>query len=124
MLASDGSGEEVLSEVIQMSEQQQGNITCTELRGWRTMDDAPRDGTSILVYTHHGNIELTNYFVTRHDDYELEESGLYRKVSKISYEGWNGNYPLLWMPLPVPPEEVAVDGHPIPYAQHPLDDDL
>lgn len=80
------------------------------LGGWMDMDSAPRDGTPILVTTAHGEIELTNYFICKTDDYVPADGGLFAKVSRVYAEGWNGNTPIAWMPAPVPftqPPEAA-----------------
>jgi len=70
---------------------------------WLPIETAPKDGTKILVFTVHGDIELSSWFQTRNDDYELVEGDLYRKVDKLFYAGWNSNMPTHWMPLPDPP---------------------
>jgi len=71
---------------------------------WRPIDSAPKDGTKILVFTHHGDVELSEWFKTLQDRYEPAGDGLFRKVEDVCYEGWNSNLPLFWMPLPAPPE--------------------
>lgn len=70
---------------------------------WQPIETAPRDGTKILVFTIHGDIELTEYYEQWHDEYEPVENDLFRKVRKKAYEGWNSNAFEYWMPLPEPP---------------------
>jgi hypothetical protein len=57
---------------------------------WRPVESAPKDGTKILVYTIHGDVEVTEFCVMR------------RTVSDPVGD-WNGSLPTHWMPLPVPP---------------------
>lgn len=73
---------------------------------WRPMDTAPRDGTKILVWTIHGDIELSDYYRLEHDVYEEAGDGLYRKERRVYHEGWNSNFPVRWMPLPHPPADA------------------
>lgn len=75
-----------------------------EVSGWQPIETAPRDGTRILVFTVHGDIELSEWYEMWSDKYEEVEGGLYRKVPTKSYEGWNSNMPRYWAPLPEPPQ--------------------
>ncbi|MBE3145099.1 MAG: hypothetical protein IMZ61_14450 [Planctomycetes bacterium] len=77
---------------------------------WRPIDTAPKDGTKILVFTIHGDIELSEYCIMENSHYEEVENGLYRKAIDKSTEFWNGNKPVLWMPLPLPPVTRLVHG--------------
>jgi len=72
---------------------------------WATIETAPKDGTKIIVWTVHGEYEMTSWFHLEHDVYEETDSGLYRKRRQCYAEGWNGNIPVLWQPLPPPPEQ-------------------
>jgi hypothetical protein len=72
---------------------------------WFDISTAPKDGTKILVYTVHDEIELSCWFESRMDQYEESGDGLYRKIDKLMHEGWNSNTPTHWQPLPSPPEE-------------------
>jgi hypothetical protein len=75
---------------------------------WQPIETAPRDGTKILVFTVHGEIEISDWYSISHFHYEEAENGLYRKVETCIDEGWNSNMPVCWMPLPPPPiEETA-----------------
>lgn len=71
---------------------------------WRPIETAPKDGTKILVFTVHGDIELSEWYEIWWDDYE-PEGELFRKVRKLSGSGWNSNMPVLWHPLPNPPSQ-------------------
>lgn len=70
---------------------------------WQTMDSAPKDGTKILVWTVHGEIELTEYYRMKHYVYEAV-GDLFERREEVFGEGWNGNRPVLWQPLPLPPD--------------------
>lgn len=71
---------------------------------WQTMESAPKDGTKILVWTVHHEIEMSDYYDISADDYEDAGDGLYRQVKRHIARGWNSNMPVLWQPLPDPPE--------------------
>jgi hypothetical protein len=75
---------------------------------WKPIETAPKDGTKILVVTVHGEIELTEWYEIWHDEYIEASDGLYHKRRVKSHEGWNGNNPQLWMPLPAIP--LLADG--------------
>lgn len=70
---------------------------------WQPIETAPKDGTKILVYTVHGDIELSDWYRFDNSHYEQVEGDLYRKIEDPPTEGWNGNKPVFWMPLPSPP---------------------
>lgn len=72
---------------------------------WQPIETAPQDGTEILVFTVHGEIEKSHWFVTESDEYDPVEGsdGLYRKRVNKYYEGWNSNRFTHWMPQPKPP---------------------
>jgi hypothetical protein len=74
---------------------------------WQPIETAPKDGTKILVYTVHGEIELTFWFTVETDRYDDVGDGLYRKREETVAEGWNGNFPTHWMPLPTPPRATG-----------------
>lgn len=73
---------------------------------WQPISTAPRDGTSILVWTHHDEVEVSSWYQTKGDTYEpIPGTEAYSLVKdKVFYEGWNSNTPTHWMPLPAPPE--------------------
>lgn len=82
-------------------------------RSWQPIASAPMDGTKILVYTVHGDMEITEWVTLAQDVYEPVGGGLYRRIES-THGFWNGNMPVLWMPLPpepeaVPSEDFAVD---------------
>ena len=64
------------------------------------MEAAPKDGTKILVLTVHDEIEVTEYYRLEREVYHDEGNGFYSKRKEIWTEGWNGNAPKAWMPLP------------------------
>lgn len=73
---------------------------------WQPIETAPKDGTQILVYTVHGDIELSEWFVTEtvvHDPVIVNGETLYRHREEAYYSGWNSNEPTHWLPLPPPP---------------------
>jgi len=76
---------------------------------WQPIVTAPKDGTQILVYTTHGDVEVTNWYRVEYDRYEEVEGGLYKKVRELSGEGWNGNFPILWMPMPESPTKAQAN---------------
>lgn len=79
-------------------------------QGWQPIETAPKDGTKILAYTVHGDFELTEWYRVVSDRFEAVEGGLYRKHEDIFSQGWNGNTPTHWMPLPpLPAPPVAGD---------------
>lgn len=75
---------------------------------WQPIETAPRDGTKIIVFTIHGDIEISEYYTRSYDEYEFalatEDGPLYRAVAKVM-EGWNSNVFEYWMPLPQPPKD-------------------
>lgn len=71
-------------------------------QGWQPIETAPRDETKILVFTVHGDIEISESYSITTSDYEPVEGGLYRRVER-TFENWNSNVPTHWMPLPPPP---------------------
>ena len=73
----------------------------------------PMDGTKILVFTVHGEIELSDWYVIPRHHYEHVEHNLYRKIDEEPYDGWNSNTFNWWMPLPgapVQPEHTPSEG--------------
>ena len=78
---------------------------------WQPIETAPKDGTKIIVWTVHDEVEVSEWFRTTGDEYVEAEGGLYRKENKLYYEGWNGNKPTHWMPLPPPPTDGAGEAH-------------
>jgi hypothetical protein len=72
--------------------------------GWQPMETAPKDGTKILVWTLHGDIEISNWYQSWWPEYVEAGDGLYRRENRLSGEGWNSNYPLFWAPLPAAPD--------------------
>lgn len=75
---------------------------------WQPVETAPRDGSKILVYTVHGDIEISEWFETEFPRFEgVEGTDLYRKRIEKVHEGWNSNSFEWWMPLPLPPIEAT-----------------
>lgn len=74
------------------------------MSGWQPIETAPKDGTKILVWTVHNEIELTEWYELRHDKYVEVEGGLFRRKTETYAKGWNGNHPVFWQPLPEPPK--------------------
>ena len=72
---------------------------------WQPIETAPKDGTKIIVLTVHGEIEISEWYVVTTAEYEPAGDGLFRKVETVFSQGWNGNHPTHWMPLPEPPKE-------------------
>lgn len=72
---------------------------------WQSIETAPKDGTRILVFTVHGQYEITEWFQSMTTDHEPidEAAGIYRHKKRMYYEGWNGNAFEFWMPLPPAP---------------------
>jgi hypothetical protein len=71
---------------------------------WQPIETAPKDGSKILVFTIHGDIEISKWCVINNYHYEDVGNGLYRKVFEPPTEFWNGNQPTHWQPLPDPPK--------------------
>lgn len=71
---------------------------------WQPIETAPKDGTKIIVLTVHGEIEISEWYVVTTAEYEPAGDGLFRKVETVFSQGWNGNHPTHWMPLPAPPD--------------------
>ena len=76
----------------------------TITREWQPIRTAPMDGTQILVFTVHGDIELSSFYWMEREIYEAVGAGLFTRRLERSYEGWNSNTPTHWMPLPNPPK--------------------
>ncbi len=57
---------------------------------WQPIETAPQDGTRILVFTVHGDIEISEWYTIC--------------IFDPPTEGWNSNEPTHWMPLPEPPK--------------------
>jgi hypothetical protein len=76
------------------------------MTGWQPIETAPKDGTKILVWTHHDQVEVSEWYETKGDSYEaVEGSDLFRLIiGKVYYEGWNSNTPTHWMPIPDGPK--------------------
>lgn len=71
---------------------------------WQPIETAPKDGTEILTVNIHGDIQITEWYSVTRDDYVHIEGEIYRKEITLWHEGWNGNNPTHWMPLPAPPK--------------------
>lgn len=73
---------------------------------WQPIETAPKDGTVIIVWTNHDEVEVTSWYQTKGYGYEpVPGTEFFREVrGKVLYEGWNGNTPTHWMPLPEPPK--------------------
>lgn len=75
---------------------------------WRDIETAPRDGTKILVLTHHDEVEISEWYELSHDVYVEVSEGLYRKDRVMTNSGWNSNTPIAWLPLHQPPKKEGV----------------
>lgn len=73
------------------------------MSGWQPIETAPKDGTKILVFTIHGELELSDWYKIETPEYVEVSEGLYRKEMREFSSGWNSNHPTHWMPLPEPP---------------------
>jgi hypothetical protein len=72
---------------------------------WQDISSAPKDGTRILVWTIHGDVELSDWFVVKSINYvPVEGTEFFRRVETEREGGWNSNTPTHWQPLPDPPE--------------------
>ena len=71
---------------------------------WQPIETAPKDGTRILVFTVHGEIEISEWYSLEHFHYKYIADNLFEKIVDEPNEGWNSNTPIFWMPLPEPPE--------------------
>ncbi|MDE2103252.1 MAG: hypothetical protein KGL39_38760 [Patescibacteria group bacterium] len=71
---------------------------------WQPIETAPKDGTKILVYTIHGDIEISEWYTVNRYHYEPVEGDLYRRIEAKRTGGWNSNNFEWWMPLPEPPK--------------------
>ena len=70
---------------------------------WQPIETAPKDGTKILVFTAMGEIEMSEWYVSKNYRYDHIEGDVYKKVLDEEVGLWNSNYPTHWMPLPKPP---------------------
>jgi hypothetical protein len=71
---------------------------------WQPIETAPKDGTKILVFTIHGDVEVSEYCVKKHVVYDPVGDGLFKAREEIWGEFWNGSCrPTHWMALPDPP---------------------
>lgn len=72
---------------------------------WQPIETAPKDGTKILVWTHHDEVEVSEWYESKGETYEpVEGTEYFRPVTKVYHSGWNGNTPTHWMPLPEAPK--------------------
>lgn len=79
---------------------------------WQTMDTAPKDGTSIIVfgaYCEHPDRRYSFVWIVKWSESEREVSagdGLYRRVMRGSWGTPPCEFhPTHWMPLPAAPDE-------------------
>lgn len=74
---------------------------------WQPIETAPKDGTKILVFTIHGDVELSDWYFYDSERYEPVEGtdGLFRRVTE-KRGLWNSNTPTHWAPLPAPPADA------------------
>lgn len=73
---------------------------------WQSIDTAPKDGTKILVFCIHGEIEISEWYESWQSEYvKVEGTEMFTKRKTMYYEGWNSNSFLHWQPLPEPPEK-------------------
>lgn len=73
--------------------------------GWQPIETAPKNGTKILVWTVHEDIELSEWHEVPDVRFEPVGDGLFRQVVKAGFGGWNSNTFTHWMPLPKPPHD-------------------
>lgn len=69
---------------------------------WRDGNTAPKDGSKFLAIDSLGDYQICEWVERVHEDFEMVENGLYKKVS-VNWGFWNDNTPLMWMPLPEKP---------------------
>lgn len=79
------------------------------MQGWRPISEAPKDGSTMLLFQD-GVIETGEWYVgTYPDEFILRPDGAYDKQPGIKREGyWNCNecqMPTHFLPLPQPPTE-------------------
>jgi hypothetical protein len=76
------------------------------MKNWQPIETAPKDGTKILILDRDGDIEISEWYQSFHDEYVQLDNGFYRKETKIWSQGWNGNghRATHWMPLPEKPQ--------------------
>lgn len=71
---------------------------------WQPIETAPTDGTKILLYRIHTNIEVGEFYWFEREVFDPTSDGLYRKRIQIYGQNWNATgRPTHWMPLPSPP---------------------
>lgn len=73
---------------------------------WQPKEAAPKDGTQILVYTVHGDYELTEWFETPHIEWQHIRDDMYKRIERTTYSGWNSNAFDWWMLPPAPPQHT------------------
>jgi hypothetical protein len=85
-------------------------MSTPDANGWMTIDSAPKDGTRILIVRMvdgavDDEMEITEWCVREHFDWEQIEGDIWKKVPQPPYEFWNGNghRATHWQPLPLPP---------------------
>lgn len=80
------------------------SLIASEGGGWRDIESAPRDGTSILVTAQHGPPASRYYSVARWEDANNEGAGWFDgTVGSWAYEELLEIHPTHWRPLPDPP---------------------
>lgn len=97
-----GAGSIVLLTTLAVPASQQTNRE-RDVSGWRPIETAPKDGTTILVFGHPESIELVRY--TRAAVYSAAWDNI-DEAFCLSGGTWLGPFiePSHWMPIPEPPK--------------------
>jgi hypothetical protein len=71
-----------------------------DLRQWRLMESAPKDGSKVLVWTHHGRVETARWDDDRFNKFP---SPLWKIDGPWGRRQMREHPPLAWKPLPEGP---------------------
>lgn len=106
-MSGSGYGSVAIAEILSAEVER---LRAAGLGAWLPIETAPKDGTKILVFTIHGEIEIGEWCVIKRSHYEPAMPGFFRLVEDPPDEFWNNNYPKFWMPLPEAPDIQPEDG--------------